>query len=130
MGRNCSRPVPTVESASADSLTPPTVDNSVQRPSKLGRFRGAETVTRNHVIWPQEMVYVGAERHTADYDDLTPEQFITGFLKTMQVATPVERENMLMYGTHLFQDTVDTTWSLAKGAHAVVLREIEQSRLS
>ena len=44
--------------------------------TKSGRYRGAESATREHVYWPHEMVYVGAERHTASYDDLSPEQFI------------------------------------------------------
>ena len=83
-----------------------------------------------HVVWPHELVYIGASRNTAVYDQLTPVQFITGFLRSLQMAPPNDRDNLLTYGIDLFQDAVDVSWEVARGANSVVLQEIEQGRLN
>ena len=97
---------------------------------KSGRNRGPETSAKHYVIWPHELVYIGASRNTAQYDSLTPVQFITGFLRSLQLAPSSDRENMLSYGIDLFQDAVDVNWEVARGANSVVLQEIEQGRLN
>ena len=75
-------------------------------------------------------MYIGASRNTAQYDSLTPVQFITGFLRALQLASPNDKENILAYGVDLFQDAVDVSWEVARGANSVVLQEIEQGRLT
>ena len=100
------------------------------KPIKSGRNRGPETSAKHHVTWPHELVYVGASRTTADYDNLTPVQFITGFLRSLQLAPPNDRDHILSYGIDLFQDAVDVNWEVARGANAVILQEIEQGRLT
>ena len=97
---------------------------------KSGRNRGPETSAKHYVVWPHELVYVGAERNTAQYDTLSPVQFITGFLRSLQLAPTTDRDNILAYGIDLFQDAVDVNWEVARGANAVILQEIEQGRLT
>ena len=46
------------------------------------------------------------------------------------MAPPNERDNVLTYGIDLFQDAVDVSWEVARGANSVVLQEIEQGRLN
>ena len=43
---------------------------------------------------------------------------------------PNDKENILAYGIDLFQDAVDVSWEVARGANSVVLQEIEQGRLT
>ena len=97
---------------------------------KSGRFRGVEAPVLKHVTWPQELVYVGASRHTVAYDDLTPEQFTVGFLKSVQLEKSQEtRDRMIEYVIKLYQTAVDVSWNVALGSNAVLYQEMEKDRL-
>ena len=60
-----------------------------------------------------------------DYDDLSPTQFIVGFLRTVVKQMPEIQTHMLNYGIDLFSQANDSNWESAKAGHAAVLTEME-----
>jgi len=96
---------------------------------KSGRYRGIEAPIVRQVAWPQEFVYAGPNRNTVKYDELTPVQFMAGFLSTIQSQqSKLDQNRMLSYGIQLFLDADEIPWNVARGVHAVVLQEIEKGR--
>ena len=74
---------------------------------------------------------MGAARKTVQYDELSPLQFVIGFLKSVQFEpSPVVRDCMIEYLVKLSQDAVDVSWPIARGANAVVYSQLEQNRVS
>ena len=97
---------------------------------KSVRFRSADTQVSHYVAWPQEFVYVGPSRKTVQYDDLTSEQFILGYLRIIQRQNSDTKNIMLNHLTNLLQSTLDFSFEIARGAHAVILQEIERGTLT
>lgn len=98
---------------------------------KSGRFRSFDTQVQHYVQWPHEHVYVGAARKTVSYDELNPQQFALGFIKIiMRQPSSDLREAMLNYLSKLLQESIDFSWSSSRGAHAVVLQEIERGTVT
>ena len=46
--------------------------NDTNKSFKSGRNCGPETSAKHYVIWPHELVYIGASRNTAQYDSVYP----------------------------------------------------------
>ena len=79
------------------------------------------------ITWPQNCVYVGPERNTVTYNELTLSQFTAGFLNSVLVETnALYRSNMIVYMAHLFQSINDIGFVSAKGAHHVLLKQMEE----
>ena len=98
---------------------------------KSGRFWGADGPVVKNVLWPQELCFVGAARKTVSYDELSPLQFVVGFLKSIQVESSTTiKEHMIDYMVKLAQDGLDTSWNVARGANAIIYSQLEQNRLS
>ena len=92
---------------------------------KTGCYRGRDDVVIQHVIWPQELCSSRSVGEVPDYDDLTPTEFIVGFLRTV-IQQPAETQTqMLTYGIDLFSVANDSDWNSAKAGHAAVLTEME-----
>ena len=97
---------------------------------KSGRFRGSEALVTKQILWPQELCYNGPARKLVSYDDLSPQQFVVGYLRSFQLEkSPAIKEAMMEYVIKLFQTSLDTTWDIARGANAVVYQSLEQDRL-
>ena len=83
------------------------------------------------IPWPQDFVFVGPSRIRLTYEQLTLDQFTLGFLKIVQTEpSPAIRANMIEYLTALFHNVVDHGWAQVKGAHHVVLSNMEDGLLS
>ena len=93
---------------------------------KSGRYRAADTQVNFYVSWPQEYVYVGPNRKTVAYDDLTSEQFTLGYLRIVQRQPADVKASMLDHLTKLLQSSIDFNFNIARGSHAVILQEIER----
>ena len=102
----------------------------VKKSSKSGRVRGSINNPSVHIVWPHELVYVGASRQTPSYDDLSPAAFIAGYLKALKGAPESDKEAMLNFAIGLFDQAIDLPWPVMRGASAVVFQELEQSRLN
>ena len=97
---------------------------------KSGRYRAADTQVNYYVSWPQEFVYVGPNRKTVNYDDLSSDQFTLGYLRIAQRQTPEIKNNMIEHLMKLLQSTLDYNFMTSRGAHAVILQEIERGTLT
>ena len=98
---------------------------------KSGRFRTSESSVNNFVRWPHEMVYIGASRKRILYDELTPVQWMLGFLRCLQEQRDTATsQHMLSHGINVLQDAVDVSFPVAKGAYAVTMHEMEEGRVT
>ena len=97
---------------------------------KSGRYRGADTHINHYIAWPQEFVYVGPARKTVSYDELTSEQFTLGYLRILQKQNPDIKERMLDHLTKLLQSSLDYSYESSRGAHAVILQELERGSIT
>ena len=83
------------------------------------------------IPWPQDFVFVGPSRVRLSYDQLSMDQFTLGFLKIVQIEkSPIVRANMVDYLTSMFHNVVDYGWPQVKGAHQVVLANMEDGLLN
>ena len=94
---------------------------------KSGQFRvGGEVPCRRLVAWPHDLCYLGADCKRTTYDELSPIQWVTGFLRSiLKNKVHSEQINMIQLGADLFQNALDLGWPTAKGAYKVVLVEME-----
>ena len=66
-----------------------------------------------------------------EYKDLSPIQFMIGFMGCIQEeASNSVKSNMLEYGRHLLQDALETNWATARHTHFMLLQEIERGKCS
>ena len=96
---------------------------------KTGRYRGRDDVVLQHVVWPQELCSSRSVGDVPDYDELTPTEFIVGFLRTVIQQPAKTQTQMLHYGIDLFSAANDSDWDSAKAGHAAVLTEMELGKL-
>ncbi len=84
-----------------------------------------------YVKWPQKVFYTGAARTRVKYDNLTQSQWASGVTRVLQLETnQLHKTNMGQYMADLFQDLADYGFECAKGAHAVILSQIEEGNLT
>ena len=83
------------------------------------------------VSWPQDHCFVGQSRKRLTYNELNHQQFILGFLRSIMIEkSPTLRANMLAYLTELCQNICDNGFQQSKGAHHVVLSQMEDGLLT
>ena len=79
---------------------------------------------------PQDCAFVGHLRTRLTYEQLNVEQFVLGFLRSVQFESSANvRANMVEYLTALMQNVCDQGWVQAKGAHSVVMSNMEDGNL-
>ena len=101
------------------------------KPFKSGLHHSGDNAVRLKIPWPHHYCFPGPGGNLPDYKDLSPLQFMVGFLGCIQEETSnTVRSNMLEYGRHLFQDAIETNWSTARHAHLVLLQDIERGKCS
>ena len=99
---------------------------------KSGRDRVGNPEHANiYVCWPQQCVFIGADRKRVKYEELTQSQWTAG-LTTMaaQETNPQIQKNMFLFIASLLQDVCDVGFTVGKGALALILVMMEESRLS
>lgn len=103
-----------------------------KRVVKSGRERtGGDDFRRVYVKWPQEACFVGADRKRVKYDDLSYPQWTAGITTVAATESdPIIQKNMLKYIAALQQDVCDFGFDTARGAHALILTNIEESHCS
>ena len=94
-------------------------DNNIKKKKKI------------ECTWPQDCAFVGHLRTRLTYEQLNVKQFVLGFLKSIQLESfPSIRANMVEYLTELMQNVCDQGWVHAKGAHSVVMTNMEEGIVS
>ena len=99
---------------------------------KSGRDRVGNPEHSNvYICWPQQCVFIGADRKRVKYEDLTQSQWTAG-LTTMaaQETNPQIQRNMFLFIASLLQDICDVGFAVGRGALALILVMMEESRLS
>lgn len=97
---------------------------------KSGSARTAEDIVVRDIAWPHYPVYVGPTRRPAKYSDLTPEQFVFGYIRNMQREPKAVKTIMLNHLQDLMQDAMDYSWQNARSYHKLLLQQFEMDRLS
>ena len=98
---------------------------------KSGLHRAGDNAIKVEIPWPHHHCFPGQGGNLPDYKDLSPIQFMIGFMGCIQQEhSNTVRSNMLEYGRHLLQDTLETNWATARHAHLVLLQDIERGKCS
>ena len=98
---------------------------------KSGLHRAGDNSVKREIAWPHHHCFPGAGGQLPDYKELSPLQFMVGFLGCLQEETSSTIcTNMIAYGRHLFQDALETNWTTARHAHMILLQDIERSKCS
>ena len=101
------------------------------KPFKSGLHRSGDNAVRLEIPWPHHYCFPAQGGTLPDYKDLSPLQFMVGFLGCVQEEmSNTVRSNMLEYGRHLFQDAIETNWATARHAHLVLLQDLERGKCS
>ncbi len=95
---------------------------------KSGREKTASDVARISVEWPHFSVFRGPYRTPAKYDDLTPCEFVYGYINSL-LETEVT-EDKLQHLRDLMEDAIEHSWVAARNFHAVMLQSMEHGRLT
>ena len=96
---------------------------------KSGLHRAGDNSVKCEIAWPHHHCFPGAGGQLPDCKELSPLQFMVGFLGCLQEETSsTARANMVSYGRHLFQDAVETNWTTARHAHMILLQDIERGK--
>ena len=79
---------------------------------KSGLHRAGDNSVKHEIAWPHHHCFPSAGGQLTDYKELSPLQFMVGFLGCLQEeASNIVRTNMIAYGRHLFQDALETNWT-------------------
>ena len=100
-----------------------------------GKFKsqrgGSDTYwCKREVPWPQNHILSGTSKSRVTYDNLSMAQWVAGFCAIIKDESNVQTNNMLSYVADLMEDCYDFGWQSAKGAHAVVLCHMEESKVN
>ena len=111
---------------------PGDVNVATSKKVKSGQFRvGGEVPVTRYVWWPHDLCFVGPECRRVLYDDLSPLQWVCGYLRSiLKQDSQTARNNMIAYGADLIQNALDLNWSTAKGAYKVLLCHMESTTLN
>ena len=83
------------------------------------------------MAWPQNKVLAGSSKNRVSYNNLTIFQWISSFSAIIKEETNVKNKDlMLEYLCDIMDDAQDFGWASAKGAHAVLLCRMEESKVS
>lgn len=98
---------------------------------KPGCERTSEAKQRQHVVWPQELVYQVGSCKRQKFADLTIESFMEGALKTIEQEKDAKISTVMLRLLVLTMHTTTlTNWYTTRYAYSVILTEIEEGRLS
>ena len=100
---------------------------------KSGLHCAGDNAVTQLISWPHHYCFpsAGGQLPAAEYKELSPLQFMIGFLGCLQdESSNSVRSNMIEYGRHLFQDALEMNWATAKHAPMVLLKEIERGKCS
>ena len=93
---------------------------------KSGLHRAGDNAVKLEIPWPHHHCFPSAGGNLPEYKDLSPIQFIIGFMGCIQEEqSNTIRNNMLEYGRHLLQDAIETNWLTARHAHMLLLQDME-----
>ena len=96
---------------------------------KSGLHRAGDSAVKQEISWPHHHCFAGPGGQLPDYKELSPLQFMVGFLGCLQEEnSSTIKANMIEYGRHLFQDAIETNWATAKHTHMVLLQDIKKGR--
>ena len=96
---------------------------------KSGLHRAGDSAVKQEISWPHHHCFAGPGGQLPDYKELSPLQFMVGFLGCLQEEnSSTIKANMIEYDRHLFQDAIETNWATAKHAHMVLLQDIEKGK--
>ena len=102
-----------------------------EKPFKSGLLRSGDNAVKQEISWPHHHCFPGQGGQLPNYKDLSPMQFMVGFLGCLQnEPSTIAKNNMIEYGCHLFQDAIKTNWTTARHAHLILLQEIERGKCS
>ena len=96
---------------------------------KSGLHRAGDSAVKQEISWPHHHCFAGPGGQLPDYKELSPLQFMVGFLGCVQEEnSSTIKANMIEYGRHLFQDAIEANWATAKHAHMILLQDIEREK--
>ena len=84
--------------------------------------------------WPHKKVWLAKTGHWAEYDHLTVEQFVQGYLEIalptipQGPATQIARDH-ICYLQHMMRDTSSAPWHLVRSTHKQILLMVEHKQL-
>ena len=105
--------------------------NSGTKSIKSGLHRAGDNSVKREIVWSHHHSFPGTGGQLPDYKELSPLQFMVGFLGWLQEETSTTvRTNMIAYGRHLFQDALETNWTTARHAHMILFQDIERGKCS
>ena len=112
----------------------PTPGPSQEDPS-LSRYR--QLLADNPPLtaqWPHKKVWLAKTRHWAEYDHLTVEQFVQGYIEIVLPtipqgpATQIARDH-IRYLQQMMRDTSSAPWHLIRSTHKQILLMVEHKQL-
>ena len=82
------------------------------------------------VSWPQNYILSGTAKNRVSYDSLSVFQWVCGLCNIIREKQNVKTKNcMLDYMTEIMEDAQDFGWASAKGAHALLLCQMEEGKV-
>ena len=84
--------------------------------------------------WPHKKVWLAKTGHWAEYDDLTVEQFVQGYIQIVLPtipqgpATQIARDH-ICYLQQMMRDTSSAPWHLVRSTHKQILLMVEHKQL-
>ena len=84
--------------------------------------------------WPHKKVWLAKTGHWAEYDDLTVEQFVQGYIEIVLPtipqgpATQIARDH-ICYLQQMMRDTSSAPWHLVRSTHKQILLMVEHKQL-
>ena len=78
--------------------------------------------------WPHKKVWLAKTGHWADYEDLSVEHFVPGYLEIILPTTAVARDHLLYLQT-MMRDTASSSWHLVRSTHKQILLLVEHKQL-
>ena len=84
--------------------------------------------------WPHKKVWLAKTGHWAEYDDLTIEQFVQGYIEIMLPTIPqgpstqIGRDH-ICYLQNMMRDTSSAPWHLVRSSHKQILLMVEHNQL-
>jgi hypothetical protein len=109
-----------------------TLLNIKGRGKRSGRSRTSDQRISKDIDWPHFYVYRGPEMAPAKYSDLSVQEFVAGFLASLEHSkeSPAVQAKMLAHLKELMQDAADFPWASVRNFHAVLLHQFEMGRIT
>ena len=84
--------------------------------------------------WPHKKVWLAKTGHWAEYDDLSVEQFVEGYLEIVLPTIPIGpstavARDHISYLQHMMRDTSSAPWHLVRSTHKQIRLMVEHKQL-